>query len=173
LFKSFASEGGIKAPLMIKLPNDSLNRGQWNKSFVHVTDLMPTILHLTTASYPSQFKGKDVRQPIGKSLVPVLTGNTQEVHSAKEGMGWELFERKAYIKGKWKILRLPAPFSTGEWQLFDLEKDPGELTDLSSQFPATRDSLINDWLLYAKANDVFDHNGHYDSLLSKSLVRDH
>lgn len=173
LFKSFASEGGIKAPLMIKLPNDSLNQGQWNKSFVHVTDLMPTILHLTATSYPSQFKGKEVRQPIGKSLVPVLTGNAHEVHSNKEGMGWELFERKAYIKGKWKILRLPAPFSTGQWQLFDLEKDPGELTDLASQFPATRDSLINDWLLYAKTNDVFDHRGHYDSLLSKSLVGDH
>jgi len=173
LFKSFASEGGIKAPLMIKLPNDSLNQGQWNKSFVHVTDLMPTILHLTATSYPSQFKGKEVRQPIGKSLVPVLTGNAREVHSNKEGMGWELFERKAYIKGKWKILRLPAPFSTGQWQLFDLEKDPGELTDLASKFPATRDSLINDWLLYAKTNDVFDHRGHYDSLLSKSLVGDH
>lgn len=173
LFKSFTSEGGIKAPLMIKLPNDSLNHGQWNRSFVHVTDLMPTILQLAEVSYPAQFKGKAVRQPIGKSLLPVLTGASQEIHSPTEGMGWELFERKAYIKGKWKILRLPAPFSTGQWQLFDLEKDPGEITDLSSQFPATRDSLINDWLQYAKTNDVFDHRGHYDSLLSKSLVGHH
>lgn len=173
LFKSFASEGGIRAPLMIKLPKDSLNRGQWNKSFVHVTDLMPTVLELAEVSYPVQFKDKAVRQPIGKSLLPVLNGNAQEVHADGGGMGWELFERKAYIKGKWKILRLPAPFSTGEWQLFDLEKDPGESNDLSQQFPAIRDSLINDWLQYAKENDVFDHRGHYDTLFSQSLETHH
>ncbi len=173
LFKSFTSEGGIKAPLMIKLPNDTLNHGRWNSSFVHVTDLMPTILQFAEMSYPRQFNGKDVRQPIGKSLLPVLTGISQEIHSAKEGMGWELFERKAFVKGKWKILRLPAPFSTGQWQLFDLEKDPGEINDLSRQFPAARDSLIKDWEQYAKTNDVFDHQGHYDSLLSKSLSGHH
>lgn len=173
LFKSFTSEGGIKAPLIIKLPNDSTNNGQWNKSFVHVTDLMPTFLNLAEVTYPTQFNGKEVRQPIGKSLLPVLRGTSQEVHAANEGMGWELFERKAYVKGKWKILRLPAPFSTGQWQLFDLEKDPGEINDLSLQFPATRDSLIMAWEQYAKTNDVFDHKGHYDSLFSKSLVRDH
>ncbi|MBK8292149.1 MAG: arylsulfatase [Flammeovirgaceae bacterium] len=173
LFKSFASEGGIKAPLMIKPPNDTLSHGQWNRSFLHVTDLMPTILQLAEATYPTKFKDKTVRQPIGKSLLPVLTGTAQEIHSANEGMGWELFERKAFIRGKWKILRLPAPFSTGQWQLFDLEKDPGEMTDISSAFPAIRDSLINDWLQYAKANDVFDHRGHYDSLFINSLVKDH
>lgn len=173
LFKSFASEGGIRAPLMIKLPNATPNPGQWNKSFVHVTDLMPTVLQLAEVSYPAQFKEKAVRQPIGKSLLPVLTGTAQEVHADGAGMGWELFERKAYIKGKWKVLRLPAPFSTGEWQLFDLEKDPGEANDLSQQFPALRDSLVNEWMKYAKANDVFDHRGHYDSLLSRSLMGDH
>jgi arylsulfatase len=173
LFKSFASEGGIRAPLMIKLPNDPLNQGQWNRSFVHVTDLMPTFLELAEVSYPAQYKEKAVRQLIGKSLLPVLTGTAQEIHSEGAGMGWELFERKAYIKGKWKILRLPEPFSTGEWQLFDLEKDPGETNDLTQQFPSVRDSLVNHWLKYAKVNDVFDHRGHYDSLLSTSLIGDH
>lgn len=173
LFKSFTSEGGIKAPLMMKLPMDTLNGGKWNKSFVHVTDLMPTILELSKASYPNQHKGKAVRQPIGKSILPVLTGSAQEVHASNEGMGWELFERKAYVKGQWKILRLPAPFSTGQWQLFNLENDPAEMNDLSDKFPAKRDSLIEDWMQYAKRNDVFDHHGHYDSLLRKSLIGDH
>lgn len=173
LFKSFTSEGGIRAPLIVKLPQSSVNNGNWNKSFAHVTDLMPTFLELAVANYPKQFQGKDVRQPIGKSLMPVLSGSAQETHLSSEGMGWELFERKAYIRGKWKILRLPQPFSTGEWQLFDRINDPGETNDLSLQYPEIKDSLINDWLQYAKKNDVFDHNGHYDSLLGKSLMGDH
>lgn len=173
LFKSFTSEGGIKAPLIVKLPQTSANNGNWNTSFAHVTDLMPTFLELAGASYPKQFKGKDVRQPIGKSLMPVLSGSAQETHLSSEGMGWELFERKSYIKGKWKILRLPKPFSTGEWQLFDRINDPGEINDLSLQYPDIKDSLINDWLQYAKKNDVYDHKGHYDSLFGRSLMGEH
>jgi arylsulfatase len=133
---------------------------------------MPTVLSLAGAAYPQEANGKPLKQPVGKSILPLLKGEATSVHSG-EGMGWELFERKAYIKGNWKILRLAKPFSTGDWQLFDLEKDPGEINDLSQQFPAKRDSLISDWLQYAKANDVIDHHGHYDSLLLKSLSGKH
>ena len=166
-FKTFVTEGGIKAPLMIKMPGQMKNAGQWNKGFAHVTDLMPTILALTGASYPKQYKGNEIHPLIGKSLLPVLSGDSITVHQ-NDGMGYELFEMKAYIKGNWKILRLPFPFGTGEWQLFDLEKDPTEANDLSQQFPAVKTDLIAAWNLYAKQNDVYDHKGHYDSVYRKS-----
>ncbi len=166
-FKSFTSEGGIKAPLIIKMPGQMKDAGQWNKSFVHVTDIMPTILELTGASYPQQYEGKDMHPLIGKSLLPVLKGDSTTVHS-NDGMGWELFEMKAYIKGNWKILRLPQPFGTGEWQLFDLEKDPGETTDVSDKFPDIKNELIKAWNEYAKQNEVYDHRGHFDSLYRAS-----
>ena len=62
------------------------------------------------------------------------------------------------IKGDWKILRLAKPFRTGAWQLYNLEKDPGESYDLSHQFPVKRDSLVNEWIQYAKENGVVDHH---------------
>jgi arylsulfatase A-like enzyme len=172
LFKSFTSEGGIKAPLIIKMPAGSKNHGQWNKSFIHVSDIMPTILSISGATYSQELNGKALKLPFGKSILPLLNGESTAVHS-DEGIGWELFERKAFIKGNWKILRLAKPFGTGDWQLFDLEKDPGEANDLSQQFPAKRDSLISDWKQYAKENDVVDHHGYYDSLLLESLTSNH
>lgn len=172
LFKSFASEGGIKAPLIVKMPAGVKNTGQWNKSFIHVSDIVPTVLALTGTTFPKESNGKSIKQPIGKSILPLLKGELSEVHP-NEGMGWELFERKAYIKGNWKILRLPEPFGKGDWQLFNIEKDPGETNDLSIQFPEKRDSLIKDWLQYAKENDVVDHHGYYDKLLLKSLTGEH
>ncbi len=172
LFKSFTSEGGIKAPLIIKMPAGVNNTGQWNKSFIHVSDIVPTVLALAEATYPQESNGKAVKQPIGKSILPLLKGEVTEVHTG-EGMGWELFERKAYIKGNWKILRLPEPFGEGDWQLYNLADDPGESNDLSLQFPEKRDSLINGWLQYAKENDLVDHHGYYDKLLLKSLTGNH
>jgi len=173
LFKSFTSERGIKAPLIIKMPTAIMkNEGRWNKSFIHVSDILPTVLALAGATYPQESKGKPVKQPIGKSILPLLKGETNVLHS-DEGMGWELFERKAYIKGNWKILRLAKPFGTGNWQLYNIENDPGETIDLSQQFSAKRDSLISDWMQYAKENGVIDHKGYYDLLLEKSLSGNH
>jgi arylsulfatase len=162
-FKSFASEGGIRAPLIVKMPGRETNGGRWSKTFVHVTDIMPTVLELTGASYPKQSNGKDIHELIGKSMLPVLNGSATVVH-ANDGMGWELFEMKAFIKGNWKLLRLPQPFGPGQWQLYDLDKDPGETNDLSTQYPDVKKQLIEEWNDYAKRNDVYDHKGHYDSL---------
>ena len=168
-FKSFTSEGGIKAPLLIKMPGQMKNGGQWNKSFIHVTDMMPTLLELAGAAYPRQYNGNEIHPHIGKSFMPILKGDSVSMHS-NDGHGWELFEMKAYIKGKWKILRLPLPMGTGTWQLYDLEKDPAETTNLSTQFPDIKEQLINSWNEYAKQNEVHDHRGHFDSLYRKSFL---
>ena len=162
-FKSYTTEGGIRAPLIVKMPGTNKNAGQWNNHFVHVTDIMPTILQLTGTDYPKVYRQNEIHALIGKSLMPVLNGDSSGVHS-NDGMGWELFEMKAYIKGTWKILRLPVPFGTGEWQLYDLQKDPGETHDLSQQFPDMKQQLISDWNNYAKENEVYDHRGHFDSV---------
>lgn len=167
LFKTFTTEGGIRAPLIIKTPGTTNTPGQWNYSFIHVTDIMPTLLEITGATYPEQFNGHKIHSLIGKSILPILTGKAQSVHE-NTGMGYELFEMKAYIKGKWKILRLPQPFGTGYWQLYDLEVDPGEINDVSDQHHEIRDELINEWVQYSKTNEVFDHKGHYDSLYIRS-----
>jgi len=173
LFKAFTSEGGIKAPLIIKMPSSGIkHEGEWNKSFIHVSDIMPTVLALAGANYPQEKNGTPLKQPIGKSILPLLNGETTAL-SAEKGMGWELFEGKAYVKGNWKILRLGKPFGTGSWQLYDLEKDPGEINDLSQQYPAKRDSLISEWMQYAKENGVIDHKGYYDMLLEKSIGGKH
>jgi len=167
LFKLFTTEGGIRAPLMIKLPGQN-NPGNWNRNFVHVTDIMPTLLEATGTTYPTEYKGNKLHELIGSSLIPTLHNRSIDIHADK-GMGYELFEMKAYIKGKWKILRLPVPMASGKWELYDMDHDPGETTDLSAQYPEIKKQLVEAWNEYAKQNDVYDHNGHYDSLYQKSF----
>jgi len=60
----------------------------------------------------------------------------------------------AYRKGDWKALRLPEPYGNGGWQLYDLSSDPGELHDLSSDYPERTAELASAWLEYADANGV-------------------
>jgi arylsulfatase A-like enzyme len=166
-FKTFTTEGGIRAPLMVKMPGENKG-GLWNRNFIHVTDIMPTLLEITGAVYPEQFKGKPIHPLIGRSMVPTLQEDSINIHP-EDGMGYELFEMKAYIKGKWKILRLPVPMGSGNWELYDISSDPGETTDLSSKFPDIKEQLINAWMAYAKHNNVYDHKGHYDSVYRKNF----
>ncbi|HSF53705.1 MAG TPA: arylsulfatase [Algoriphagus sp.] len=161
-FKGFTSEGGIKVPLIIKMPGKMKDAGQWNRSFVHVTDILPTLLDYTGIAYPQEFKGNSIHPYIGRSILKVLNGSSEPLDSTK-GYGWELFEMRAFIRGNWKILRLPQPLGTGSWELYDLEKDPTESIDLSTQFPEIKEELIKGWMDYAQRNGVHDHQGHYDA----------
>jgi arylsulfatase len=122
---------------------------------------------LESCVYPEEHDGRAVRQPIGKSFLPILRGDAER-NREDEGVGYELFEMKAYIRGDWKLLRLPEPFSTGEWQLFDISKDPGEIHDLSDEFPEIKAGMIAAWQEYARANDVYDHMGRFDALYRKA-----
>ena len=167
LFKSFTTQGGIHSPCIIKIPGNMPTAGQIKDKFMHVSDIMPTILDAANATYPETYKGKPVIQPVGKSAIEYALGNTESVHNKDHGQGWELFEMKAYIKGDWKILRLPEVFASGDWELYDIKSDPGETTDLSDEYPEKKQELLEGWEEYVETNNVFDHKGHFDSIYTK------
>jgi arylsulfatase len=163
LFKSFTTQGGIKSPMIVKPPGEMAIKGQWNHAFLHVTDIMPTFLEVADATYPQTLDGRTLKQPIGRSMTPILNGAAESIRD-DEGVGYELFEMRAFIRGDWKLLRLPEPFGTGTWQLYNLKEDPGEIHDVSAEHPEVSTAMIKAWQQYAQDNDVYDHKGRFDAL---------
>ena len=51
---------------------------------------------------------------------------------------------------------MPKPLGTGEWELFDLSKDPAELHDISNDHPETLQGMVALWNQYKKDNGVLD-----------------
>jgi arylsulfatase len=168
LFKSFTSQGGIKAPMIVKAAGERSATGEWNHSFIHVTDILPTFLEVASATYPDELDGLPLRTSIGRSIMPILNSVAGSIRGQDSGVGYELFEMKAYIRGDWKLLRLPEPFGSGEWALYKLTEDPGEVHDVSNDYPEVRASMIEAWQEYAETNDVFDHRGVFDELYRKA-----
>ncbi len=162
-FKTFTTEGGIRVPMMIRMPGSVAGKKTLNKDLVHVTDILPTLVEMTSATYPTAVKGKTIHPMIGLSLLPLLSGQPMDT-LRNRGIGYELFEMKAYIRGNWKILRLPQPMGSGNWELYDIDTDPGETTNLAKQHPDVMQSLIKAWEKYAVDNSVHDHKGHFDSI---------
>ncbi len=153
-FKHYTAEGGIRSPLIAAGPG-VVSDGQTTRAVLHVTDVVPTLLELAGVSHPSQRGGSDQAALTGKSMQPVLVGKAQDIRSADEWIGWELFGNRALRQGDWKALSLlKAAGGTGEWQLYNLKDDPTESRDLASSQPAKLAELTRLWDLYANQNGV-------------------
>lgn len=148
LYKAFTTEGGIISPCIVKLPSSLNNKHKMSKAFTHISDMMPTFLELSGTAHPSE-QNESIPGMMGKSLLPLFSGEKDAVHY-NEGIGYELHGMRAYIKDEWKIINLPVPFGSGDWQLYNLAEDPAESTDLSEQFPEKRNKLITAWEEYSK-----------------------
>jgi len=156
MFKAFTSEGGIRSPLLVKYPGTSPNAGTMNHSFVHVRDIMPTLLDYTGVAHSEEFEGRTVLPMQGISVLDLFAGEAESPDSATRRVGYELFGLKAYFDGDWKILWMPQPFGTGEWELFNLMNDPAEMNDLSSEHPEKVQELSALWEQYREENGVLD-----------------
>lgn len=149
LYKNSVSEGGIRSPLIVRGP--SVLAGAFSPALAHVTDIAPTIYELAGVrpEADSLFAGKTL--PQGVSLMPVLSGAKPSV---RQSFGVHLFGNRGYRRGQWKISNTQPPMSNGEWQLFDLAADPGEVRDLAQERPQLLAELLAEYDGYLERNEV-------------------
>jgi arylsulfatase A-like enzyme len=154
LYKFYASEGGLRVPLIIAGPGIMPQR---TGSTSLVTDVAPTLLDMAGLDGAHS-------QMTGRSLLPVLQGINDHTYGPEDPIGMEVSGNSALYKGKFKITRNIAPIGDGQWRLYDLGVDPGEANDLSNVLPDTKTALLADYAAYAKAVGVLDMPEGYDSV---------
>ena len=162
MFKGFTSEGGIRVPAIMHYPK--LNQSGLNTALVSVMDVMPTVLDLVGVEHPdSPYKDRDIVQMTGKSMLPMLHGEAQEIYTSDDYIGWELFGKTAIRQGDWKIIQEPAgdfwqsrnPVAENyAWQLFNIAEDPSEMNDLAAKNPEKLADMLQLWEAYAEENQV-------------------
>ena len=153
LVKGFPSQGGILAPALLWHPD--LANASRVEQFVSVLDIMPTFLEVADYEHPgTSFRGQENLAPQGVSFLSLLEAPQESFREQPVSMGWELMGRQAYREGDWKILKVPPPVGTGEWELFDLSSDPSEMEDLSDDHPQRLQQLLDDWQSYVEQNGV-------------------
>jgi arylsulfatase len=154
MFKAFVAEGGIRSPLIIAGPGVK-GAGTQSGAFSHVMDIGATILEASQTPHPgTSYNGRAVERLRGRSIFPVLSGKNGVVHEDDTAVSWELFGMRAVRKGDFKLLRLVKPFGPDDWQLYNLEKDPGETMDLSGRMPELRGEMIEIWNRYSQETGV-------------------
>ncbi len=127
-------EGGIRTPLVAYWPG-IVPAGSVNDHVSAFWDMMPTFAALSGEEPKAEYDGI--------SMLPALRGNMGEQKRHKY-LYWELYEggkhNRAVRMGKWKSV-YPDLYVDDTFELYDLETDEGEATDVADSHPEIVEQL--------------------------------
>jgi arylsulfatase A-like enzyme len=135
-YKRDLYEGGIRVPMIAWWPG-KIDPETTTDLISAFWDVMPTIADLAGVKAPENIDGV--------SFLPTLLGKEGQRKHAY--MYWEFHEmggRQAIRKGNWKMVRnnvMIAEKTTTE--LYDLNGDPGEETNVAAQYPGVVKELLD------------------------------
>ena len=131
--KTWSHEGGNGTPFIAHWPNAIKTQGAIRKTHGHITDIFPTILDLAGVSFNEQ---QQVPLP-GQSLSSVFANEINWEHPV-----WYYHEgNRAMRVGNWKLVA----GKDEPWELYNLEEDRTESTDLAKRQPNKIIALEKQW----------------------------
>jgi arylsulfatase len=146
-YKDYATQGGINTTMIISGP--SVNRkNKIHHGFTSLLDLAPTFYEVANTTYPNVFKENEVYPLKGNSLVPFISGKTNEIHNPDYVFVIEHYGNAMVRKGNWKITNYIRPFALENFALYDLSKDIGEQNDLKVTEPEKYEEMLMEWMKF-------------------------
>lgn len=148
-YKHWQHEGGISTPLIVHWPAGIAKErlGKLEAQPGHLIDLLPTCLDAAKTPYPNTRKDHAIQPTEGISLLPAFHGQSLD---RAQPIFWEHEGNRAVRSGKWKLVAEHEK----PWELYDIENDRCEMTNLASQNPETVQSLKDQWVSWAKRAGV-------------------
>ena len=144
LGKQSVFEHSMRVPLMIAGPG--LPRGQSTTAFTYLLDLFPTLCDMLDVPPPAGVEGESLR--------PIWEGKKDRVRDSVFLPFIQI--QRAVRDDRWKLIAYP---KIGHLQLFDLQTDPFETTDLIARPEhapqvARLQTLMKEW--QAKVGDTLE-----------------
>src|SRR5262249_51835326 len=115
----------LRVPLLLKLPGSRM-AGRTVTAPVHLVDIAPTVLDVLGIEPPAEGRGVSLRRLAEAAASPRIRSG--ETLYPRLQLGWS--ELTSVTDGRWHYIHSPRP------ELFDLEADPHEKSDLAGREPA-------------------------------------
>lgn len=168
-FKQNASRlGGINQNMVVSWPARIKDKGALREQFIHVIDVLPTILEVTGIPAPEYVDG--IRQaPIeGTSFAYTFDAKNAKAPSRHRTQYFEMFGQWALYHDGWllstKVNRAPweafgpantDPLNNQIFQLYDLNKDFTQSEDIAAKYPQKVQQMKEMFVAEAKKYQVF------------------
>lgn len=156
LYKHYAHEGGTATPFFLHWPARIKPLSRWYSEPCQLIDLMPTILDVAGAGYPSEFHGNAIPPLDGLSLRPAFDHESL----ARPSPLFVEHEDNAFVRdGSWKLVgRAVSPakgLQRDRWELYNLAEDRSELHNLADSMPQRVKEMSSQWENWAKRVAVY------------------
>ncbi|WP_191859038.1 arylsulfatase [Hanstruepera ponticola] len=147
-FKDYATQGGINTIMIIKGPNVT-RENEIHHGFTSLLDLAPTFYEVANVKYPEAYDGNKVYPLRGNSLIPFVSGETNEIHDSDYIFALEHYGHAMLRKGHWKITNFTRPFKVENFALYNLSNDIGEQNDLKEFEKEKYAELLKEWMKFS------------------------
>ncbi len=141
-FKTYTGGGGRRVSFIASWPARITQRGAVRRQFMHVIDVMPTLLDLAGVKRLETSHGKPARTLDGMSCADVLLADAP---SPRAEQYYECWSNRAYYRDGWlaRSLQLRGKaIDMDNWTLHDLGSDFSESRDLAAAHPDKLASLV-------------------------------
>lgn len=148
-WKREVHEGGVADPLIVSWPARLAARGEIRRQYVHVIDLVPTVLELAGVDAPAEITGA-VQSPIeGVSFAHTFLD--ADAPSRRDTQYYEMLGCRAIYHDGWKAVVYHAiadqsvHFGDDVWELYHVAEDSSECHDLAAAEPERLQRLVELW----------------------------
>lgn len=155
-YKTYTGGGGRRVTYVMSWPAKIADTGQIRLQFIHVTDVMPTLLELAGVPALPAIQGVPALPMHGKSFAPVLFDAAAPAPRTEQY--YECWSNRAYYRDGWlarSIQKRGMPIDMDNWTLHDLREDFAESIDLSRSQPEKLAELIEAFDQAAWTNMVY------------------
>jgi arylsulfatase A-like enzyme len=151
MFKRYSNySGGTADPLVITWPKGIKARGEVRNQYHHAVDIVPTILEICGLEMPKVYKGVEQYPLSGVSMKYSFDAKPNDP-TKKHIQYYSMLGTRAIWKDGWKAVAVHAPltdhgkFDQDKWELYHVDVDRSESTDLAKQYPEKLEALKELW----------------------------
>ncbi|MGB3332031.1 MAG: arylsulfatase [Mycobacterium sp.] len=159
MFKRYSQfSGGTCDPMVIHWPAGIKAKGQVRHQYHHATDIVPTILDAVGLPMPEEYRG--VKQYPLNGVSMRYSFDSPDAPTAKKRQYYAMLGTRGIWEDGWKASALHAPisgkghFDSDRWELYHVDEDRSESTNLADKHPDKLKALIDAWHREAKDNYV-------------------
>ena len=168
-FKQNASRlGGINQNMVVSWPARIKDKGALREQFIHVIDVVPTLLEVAGIPAPKEVDGIEQAPIEGTSFAYTFEAENAKAPSRHKTQYFEMMGQYALYDDGWllstKVNRAPweaygaanpDPLNNQVFQLYDLSKDFNQTNDIAAKHPEKVKELREKFVEEAKKYQVF------------------
>jgi arylsulfatase len=158
MFKRYSQfSGGTCCPLVISWPKGIKARGEIRHQYHHSTDIVPTVLDIVGLKMPKIYRGVE-QFPLSGVSMKYTFDAAPDAPTQKKRQFFSMLGTRGIWQDGWKAATVHAPFTgkghfdQDQWELYHVDVDRSESTDLAKQYPEKLETLKKAWDEEARIN---------------------